>query len=83
MIEYPDTITISPDTISVAFGAAPDGAVSVQILAECGPPLGNLRLILKPGQPGAIYAPLSVFVNLTDDQYHQLATAIVHNNNNT
>lgn len=75
---YPDTITVTPERISVVFGAAPDNGVSVQILAECPPPIGALRLVLVPGQPGALYATLDKFINLTDDQYDQLS-ALVHN----
>lgn len=77
---YPDTISVTPERISVVFGAAPDGGVSVQLLAECPPPIGALRLVLAPGQPGALYATLSHFVNLTDDQFDQLA-ALLHNTN--
>jgi hypothetical protein len=71
--EYPDTITTTPERISVLFGAAPDGSVSVQLLAECPPPVGTLRLILAPGQPGALYDALSKFLSLTDEQYDQVA----------
>lgn len=75
MTEFPDTITTTPEHIGVVYGAAPDGGVSVALLVQCTPPVGTLRLKLAPGQPGAIYAALSQFINLTDDQYDQLAAA--------
>ena len=75
---YPDAVTVTPEQITFGFGSNGYGGIALQIVAQCPPPLGALRITLAPGQAGPLYGTLHQFVSMTDEQFDQLA-ALVHN----
>ena len=73
---YPDPVTVTPEQITFGFGPNGDGGIALQIVAQCPPPIGALRINLAPGQAGTLYGTLNQFVNMTDEQTAQLVETI-------